>query len=395
MNKTKDKISFEAVLFCIYIALMPIHQVLRLGDGSTVNKYLAFIIMAVIFVSQSVKRGKLYLDKYLLMPALYFVTWCFLTCLWSGEIINPLLSVSTIYSHIFMFLVVCTNKWNDREKKWFLNVLLISCLYFSISIIGASKSMTRATFVYDAGTGDMEADQNLIAVSIGMGALVAVNLFATSDRKGFLYIIVFAVMILAVIATGSRGGLGSTVIAVLYMFFCNKNNERFKKKFYFVFLIFILLLFAVFFFNVFGNDIIKDRFVGDQKFDTSGRSEITVEYLEAMNSRPWSYLIGVGYKCSGVLYSQYFNTKYPPATHNELIGFVCETGVIGLILFVSLIVKVWKMNKYVFDDYLGRAFLLLVVIAAFDIDICSRYAFWIGMIFAYIGVGKHNGEING
>ncbi len=293
-----------------------------------------------------------------------------------------------------MFLVVCTNKWNDREKKCFLNVLLISCLYFSISLIGASKSMTRATFVYDAGTGDIKADQNLIAVSIGMGALVAINLFATSDRKGFLYILVFAVLILAIVATGSRGGLGSTVIAVLYMFFCNKNNEKIKKKFSFVFLIFVLFLFAVFFFNVFGNDIIKDRFIGDKKFDNTGRTEISVKYLEAMNSKPWSYLIGVGYKCSTVLYSQYFNTGYPRATHNELIGFLCETGLIGLILFVSLIVKVWKMNKYVFDDYLGRAFLLLAVIAAFDIYICNRYSFVIVMIFAYIGIGKYNGESN-
>lgn len=382
MNKT-NKISFEAILFAVYLFIAPIHQVLRLGNGATVNKYLSLGVMVIIFITQTVKRGKFYTDYILLKNSLYYLLWCAVSILWAAD--KDFGLMQGIISYIALFIVVCSNEWNNNEKRLFRNVIMISCVFFSIQLISSAGEMKRASIVM--GKDELEADQNVLSANLAFGAIIASYYFisAKKSKKLIIYLMIPVIILTGIICTGSRGALLSLIGALIYLFYCNRNNNISRNRMKIMSVILVCGLITVLFTGILKNDYVTGRFTGE-KNDTSGRGDIVLQYLDVMNDKPFSYLIGFGFISSGKAYGNYFNMRFPPATHNDYLSLICDTGIIGLFLFLNLIIFVWKRAKSQ-NDFLGRTCLLLMLLMMTNVNIMYRYGFWNAMIFAYIGLG--------
>lgn len=381
MNTAKKKFSFEAIMFALYLFIAPIHQILKLGNGATINKYLALFIMVVIFITQIVKKGRFYIDYPLFKYTFFYIAWTVLSLLWSAEI--EIVYLQSFLSYIFLFIIVSTKDWTPSEKGLFRNVIIFSCVLFAAQLIGNVGEMKRATIVL----GDEAASKNAIAINVAFGAIIAAYNFLLQKTNKTLWLNLAVVMLISIgiICTGSRGGIISLVCSVLYLFFVLRKNSVSKGRIKIMSFCLILGIVFVLFTNILNNDYVIGRFTGE-KNDTSGRIEIALQFIEIMNSKPYSYLIGLGNNSAFAEYKKYYNTGMNLATHNEYLYCLFNLGIVGLLLFLNLLFYIWRKSRSN-GDFLGRACMILILLMMFSTNLSKMYVFWNALIFAYMGLG--------
>ncbi|MCC8150503.1 MAG: hypothetical protein LIO96_03345 [Lachnospiraceae bacterium] len=116
-QKGESRISFIGILFAAYAAITPIHQALLTSSGSTINKYLAILIMIMIIIEALLNGGILEIDSILLRNAIMFLGWIILTAVWSVSHSSTIASLTTIGSDIIFFLLCSGYAWTAREKS--------------------------------------------------------------------------------------------------------------------------------------------------------------------------------------------------------------------------------------------------------------------------------------
>ena len=198
-------------------------------------------------------------------------------------------------------------------------------------------------------------------------------------------IIAGMIIIAGIVATGSRGGLFAATAGIMYYSLSYKKHDRRARQR--IVLFFIILVLAVVFLlytNYFGNSNIVSRLTGSNLTDASNRTEIWGKYLTLLINRPWGWLIGYGYDQGAVEYRNFGG--YISATHSDLLYILVGTGLIGVILTYHLVRDVWRKSAKM-EDHLGRACIILMLVAGLSVNIFDRYGWWNAMIFAYIGIG--------
>jgi len=87
-------------------------------------------------------------------------------------------------------------------------------------------------------------------------------------------------------------------------------------------------------------DAYSTRFEGKSDSLTGNRLEIILEYIAAMNNKPWTYLFGVG--------MQDYRAKFGiqlMMVHNSIFEIIIMWGFLGLLLFCIWLITVWN-NVY-------------------------------------------------
>lgn len=390
MEKTlnQKRIGIDAIVLALYFALTPIHQTLRLSNGSTVIRYFALVVMIVVVLISLVRGAKhvinLELFRFLLIIALWFSIGIIHTQDRNGTV-SALIS---LFSYFAFMVIVCAKEWTNAEKHLFKISLIVACVIYSVLLIQSIATARRATII--AGEEEIEADQNILAINIGLGFLFALSYFLA--LKGiFLRLVALAsilLMLAGVVCTGSRGALIAIAIAAVYYLFAYGNISRRGKFWIIVIAVAILVgLIVLIGTDILGNEYVTSRYSTDYEGDFfSGRLNVWNNYIEMLFNRPYGFLVGYGYGATGSAYGSFFNTNWPPATHQDIIQIICCGGIPALVLFTMFVVKIWKkgtLNK----DALGKACTLLVLIGGLSVDSFQRYGWWNAMIFAYIGIG--------
>ena len=388
--KKNKKIGIDAIVFAAYLVTSPLHQILVLGNGATITKYLALAAMIACFKYGGVRT----LNHELLSKIKPMILWFGLSIIWSSSRSTTISSLSSIVSYFALMIIVGSKEWNEKEKTLFRISMIIATVYCSYLLLGSVRTMRRATIIGENG---LEADQNILAANIGYGIIFAMNYLLKARNKLYrIAIIVCGVMVLGgIISTGSRGALIAVGSALLYYIISSGNiNLKIKRKIVFVTIGLIIVLYIMLFTGILGNKSVIGRYTGETE-TTSGRTEVWTDYALLLIHRPIGIILGYGYGAEKGAYGKYYYTNWPPATHNDYLFFITSVGIIGLYFVFCFIQFVWRQSQNN-EDILGRAVVVLMLVASLSVNIFTRYGWWNAIIFAYIGIGKEeNNEIVG
>lgn len=380
MRQEENRLSLCAILLAAYFAITPVHQTLLLSNGSTVNKYFALVIMVLLFFKNR------YFTNDLLNLIIPIAAYSAVSIIWSRSHSESISSVISLISYLAFALIVCTNKWNDREKRTILYAFVIASVYYAVMLITAQDTMRRSTFL---GIGGKTADENVLAINIGVSALALIRYFYTSKHllPRFFSLALSGVILLGVFATGSRGAIVSTFIGAIYI--VSKASVSPKGKIRTILIGFALMCFLIY---VMGGhtklgQIVMERMFTSGSYQNAGVSRFVIwgRHLTVLLHRPWGLLIGFGFGGENAEYRSYYGISWSQTTHQDILNIVCYGGVFLLLLFVKLLKYVmWKAK--IEDNILGYAWMLMAIVAGITVDYYLTYGWWNALIMAYIGI---------
>ena len=394
MNRTiprhKESIGFDAILLAVYFAVVPMHQTLLLSNGSTVVKYLAFLVMIACVLQGYIEQRKFRIVWDLIMPVGLMFGWFALSVVWSDSRSATISTLISIGSYCALMLIVGSRRWNDKEKKLFLFVLIISCVFYAVNLIRSAATTRRATLVFTLEENEKDADQNTVALNVGYGALSAFSFFLQrkSGKMKWLALGCMLVILVGLISTGSRGGLFALLAGDGYLYFkASKQNPRLRNSFFIIPVVILLFLWLLLEFNLLGNNTILTRFQNVDVSSMSGRTEIWSQYLGTLFQRPVGFLCGYGVGCDTIAHAAYMLRSWYRASHNDFISVLCWGGIPGVLLTGSFVRHVWQRSMRR-DNLLGCACIILALVGSMDINFFNTYGWWNAMLIANIGIGQ-------
>lgn len=244
-----------------------------------------------------------------------------------------------IVTVLFFFLFY---KIIDNTKK-LQNVLWISCFGTSLYLLSAlyQGEMVSGRLKF----GDMFDPNDLAFVALSFIPFNIVFLLRNNPWwKRLVSLVNITVSVLIILMTGSRGGFIALGVIVLMLFLTRSEiiGKAYKM---------IVMVFAIVAIVYGGSTIDFSRFqtmtqIGEDYnvFDETGRIEIWKKGLGLMLSYP---LTGVGVSCFSEAIGQQRKElglqELWQAPHNSLVQIGAETGIFGLILFVLISYKAFKI----------------------------------------------------
>lgn len=229
-----------------------------------------------------------------------------------------------------------------------------------------------------------------LALAVPLGLLVA----GATDRDRIpLYVFAVAVMSIALVMTGSRGGILSFIAEIFFIVMLSRAGRRRgesereqagKDGFVRTLLmrvgislaIVLMLLFATLFF---GGEESLSRLLGTVNADnpTSGRAQFWATTLEMIRHHP---LLGIGLGAFGAVYTRYDPTNGAwrvEQAHNDYLQVLADGGVVGAMLGLFFIVWLFRLAlaRAVSGDKFRRAIALGALGGCFAALVHSMFDF--------------------
>lgn len=187
------------------------------------------------------------------------------------------------------------------------------------------------------------------------------------------YFIAFCIMCACMIFTYSRGGwLGLLFAAFIFMILLDRRT---------IFL--MVLAFAAL--MVLSPDTIIDRFASIGNLadtSTSYRVSIWMGVIAMLKDGHWFAGIGPGTEAFNLVYPPYsYNTITAPHSHNLFLQIICDTGIVGLLVFIVLIISFIRHTCAVLAKETNRRARILQIsslsgIGGFMVQSMTDYSFY-------------------
>lgn len=168
--------------------------------------------------------------------------------------------------------------------------------------------------------------------------------FACEKSIKIVSIIVFLFSGLALLASGSRANIYGTGIAVL-LFLIITQRRRFSRR---MSITLVILVFLLIIFNVFWGAFdlpTAARIVDLNGIKHSLQVRVELAYMPFWEALKTNIIFGLGKSISGT-------NGFPTEAHNHYIRILVEMGVLGLISFLYLLLKIIKMSLKVYKTSL-------------------------------------------
>lgn len=254
-----------------------------------------------------------------------------------------------------IWLIMITSKYSGNwQKSLFLLMEIFSLFYASATIITFllpsvyfgfviplfdSESQKQLIKAYQSGFMAGLTDHystNGMYLSVGVGIFGSKLLFDFKSKKNWIFVLITFV---ALLLTGKRGPLLFTVAAMVVVYFFFKEDKpkgRLLKIFGLMILGAVALLVAAIFVPQLLN--VVNRFFNESESGdvTAGRGELYQLAYDLFRKKP---LTGFGWGSYPTFYYEHLGKymtvyKYRHA-HNIYLQLLCETGIIGFIMYVS------------------------------------------------------------
>lgn len=297
----------------------------------------------------------------------FFLLWgWFALCALSSNYISQSLSALLDFSKIIIgpFLVTCIITNMPRFRGFI--ALLAACTGF--------YALKMGLFLFTGGTtvhgGPMGLDNNDTALFIAMG--IPLLLYVGLELKGKWlkrgYLLAAALSGPAVIATSSRGGMLSMALAFGLVIWL-----RFKTAKTFL----LIPAVAIALYSVMPASVLQRyQTIDDYEVDSSAVGRISAWKTATNIANHNLFGAGFGQDAYLAMYPQYQTTEEetPRAAHSAWFQLLGESGYLGLVLFLALIITTAKLGlslrkkhlKGIGNEEIGRyADMLLVTLAVY------------------------------
>jgi len=300
------------------------------------------------------RSSKNYLNK----VTVVFILWGALSLIWTEDIIHGInlcfsmlinlmiIQILTVYiqskkdiNALFTFLLVagCILGTITLFSKWYIYLYSIDLKVHDISFIasfGGDNLGPNPDIIRAAGF----APANHAAFGLNIFVFITLSfIFQTEGiRKKIKYILVFFLLIICLVLTGSKAGLLSMIIGLYFTLLINPFGKMKRIRWYF-FMTFLLILSLLLMFLLGEGRIVESARGGESSElayrSLSSRLEIWKRGFEDFDNI--LYLIfGYGLGSSAA------RAEILPHMHSFYFSALLDLGIVGLVLYISIILKV-------------------------------------------------------
>lgn len=357
-------------LVYIFLSFFEIYLSAIIGD---ITKYYLLLLIGLYLYASHFKIRLNYLSKAILI-------WFFIkmaSLIWSNHT-NMGIVQNNIISQVGMTLLVLAVTSRDKDDFFLQNCLRAS--YLCSFLFGILSIGFRGAYVDDRFVArqvltlwGQQNDPNNCSAFLGIGiALAAYSLFC-EKRHRLLNVLVIIVNAYAIILTGSRGGfLLLWLLVACAAILPNWNRQAVMANIIKKFLIIAIVGLASFYIILrFIPAASLTRVIAFEEYQGgTGRMEKWRLAFDLIKARP---ILGQGWGGYVIQDNR--------AIHNTFLTLWCDTGIIGLIVFISPIITIF-VKAIREKALLANLVLLAGVFPAITVDSINKRYFWNAIIVA-------------
>ena len=193
-----------------------------------------------------------------------------------------------------------------------------------------------------------------------------------NSREYLISILVFIFCLFCLVKSGSRGPILSLILVCVFMFLINAKNfiSLLRRVFYVCFLTFVLLYFFLQILKIISPYLEQRLRSSIENGDLGGREKY--------------YQLAFDYISNNFLIGKQFMLKFGELdfdyTHNIFLDITIGIGLIGLLLFLYILIIVFKNINYIFKNEKSLVWLCLIFLQYFTFHFISG-AFYMSPIF--------------
>ena len=326
-------------LLALLVFTVPFQDVLVVGDSGTFSRLLGYVTLAVAAVA-ILSAGRF---QSLRGPALWafaYLAWSMLSLAWSVSEESTLEQIPILARNLGLFWLLYEYVTSVDRSRTIELAYVLGCF---ICIVGVFHAFQTGEVVGGPESGEdryaMGAkDPNDAACLLAVGIPISFYLQSVTRSGAVAWFsrLYVPLAVLAVLLTGSRGGLLATLVGLLTL--CAYFTPRKFGTVVVVGLLLALLLFATWQMLPESN---LERFRGIPDEIAAGtmanRRFIWQAGLEII---PDHFVLGVGAGAFGPAMLQRGGFSAPMVAHNTLLGTLVDLGTVGFILFTAILVSI-------------------------------------------------------
>lgn len=327
----KEKISIECILACIYFACLPF-TVVTTSAGSLL-KVVTIPIAAILMIRLFMGKSELTLNYIHFFYGLYMIYTVGMLVVYSEDI--SVVTTKDMILGYLMLMLITMRIYNSREKELIETAWIavgLVCIYVCVTSTEVVSEVENRAVVRVFG---FEEDQNQFCAYLIMPVLISIK--RIFERRKFypVYIMILLLSFYAVLKTGSRGGLiGVFAGAAIYISIGMKSMRA--RLGVILAAIAVGLIFVSVVMPMLPEDV-RARYTIEavQNDGGSGRFEIWQFLLNYTVQRPERLIRGSGvFSTYSIMRSGGLKNG---VAHNAYIQILNDEGMIGLVLFVTVI----------------------------------------------------------
>ena len=327
----KEKISIECILACIYFACLPF-TVVTTPAGSLL-KVVTFPIAAILMIRLFMGKSELTLNYIHFFYGLYMLYTVGMLVVYSEDI--SVVTTKDMILGYLMLMLITMRIYNSREKELIETAWIavgLVCIYVCVTSTEVVSEVENRAVVRVFG---FEEDQNQFCAYLIMPVLISIKRIFERGKFYPVYIIILLLSFYAVLKTGSRGGLiGVFAGAAIYISIGMKSMRA--RLGVILAAIAVGLIFVSVVMPMLPEDV-RARYTIEavQSDGGSGRFEIWQFLLNYTVQRPERLIRGSGvFSTYSIMRSGGLKNG---VAHNAYIQILNDEGMIGLLLFVTVI----------------------------------------------------------
>lgn len=381
---TMNRQNIASLLCLLCIACLPLSWI-GTSFGSLFRTIIVLIIATYLIIFNgtiSINKSNSNLIKVWAVYATYVAARSFFSANIESAIYN-ILGVCLIFAIALLF---STQRFDEVHRKRMIKVWLlvgvISVLFFLLGDRSGINQYTSRTTLRILGS---VLDPNEFASIFVIIIPLCANELYLCKRKAYKLLLAFfmIVCLYCVLLTGSRGALLSVLVALVYLY-----TKILKKSFGAFLLVSLFILIAGFilieyFLPMLAPDVVKrfsiDALMVDQG---SGRSSIWLEGINKfIDGSVLTWLFGFAY--GGLRIGSFINMS-TDTMHNQFVQELISNGFIGCVLYIYLLVNVYKnMKKY---NFMYLPILIGMICMSLTITMGAQVKqYWFLLMMAFLG----------
>lgn len=375
-----DKIlTFLLQLYCI---LLPFEEALASSFGS-IQRIIGFIIIGYVVFSRRFKV-ELLNDYFQLV---IWISFCAISIIWSPSTDNWLYFFKIYAVQILFLIIVLGAGYNAVDLEKIRGALIFGgVISAALIILLPSQSFLteegRRTIILFGRT----FDPNIVAAIMSMGIVSSISGFINSEKpkERILFFAVCVWTIAGVLFTGSRGGIISLTIGIVFLLYPElkiKANRKWVKRIIWIGIIAIIGVIILLPEELILARFSKETFFGLNELEAGSHNRYTI-WMNSWTLFKNDFVLGCG--CGNFMNS--LSTVYrSSASHNLYILLLVEGGIIGFVIFTSYIYLLMK-KIVVYKLFVARSMLITALIMALTLDSITYKYFWVTLIYSSISI---------
>lgn len=373
-RQKNNKMKICTYLIGCFLLLIPA-DTFEILPGISILRILALLMIFSCFLYARDSKIKL---NWIIILLLGYIFFSVFQIFYTDYISNTISKVATITMYTVLLISINLTNFNDKEKEF-----LHKCFFYSTWMAVILILLFRAEFegrLTISILGNKVEDPNQFCGYFIPGIVYYFYLFLNNKNQKIKNILILSLFLYLVFLTGSRGGLlailgGMFAVFILYLK-QNKNNKFWNKLIKVIFISILMYLIVIFILNKI-NPELAARFSIENVLSSggTGRTEIWEYYINLYGqSNLWYKLFGYGLGSLSSIYR---------VAHNTWIESLLESGIIGSILLISIMLHSLKIVSKNNNIQLMSSFFALIILTL-SLSLLSYKLLWGYLIIAII-----------